>query len=410
MKKTTLFIVLASIIFITGCQQPIYEAIREDVAPEEATVSGDITNITRYKIGSEEYLFLAADGGLRYKRADNATHGSWSKFPVPFSLNQYDYDGSTYSGEQILTVLANSDYLYLITAKNAHTEIEGYTYPANIKLWGAKITSTTAKTDWTLVTENNTVLFPIAETEVSSSTTYYESKFRVFQTNAPQQAHRHAFVRSYNSTDKKWHYYELTGLDEFDESTMPAEYTISGIIDPSPSSAEDYVPVATSVVYFNGGLKFFTSTVAATNETYDADADLYFYSDSNTLYYNDSDDTTTSRSLEGKTTIYSLATTADSIIIGYGYPGSNTSTPKSGGIGRAVYNADGNLEITTFDNNATFQITSSYIVLALINATPDKTESESNLYAAITFYGTGSGFSNIGLWSYYPSRGNWNRE
>ena len=61
------------------------------------------------------------------------------------------------------------------------------------------------------------------------------------------------------------------------------------------------------------------------------------------------------------------------------------------------------------------KLTSSYNILATLNATPDKTEAESSLYASINFYGTGSSsssvsYTDVGLWSYYPSRGNWNRE
>ena len=37
-------------------------------------------------------------------------------------------------------------------------------------------------------------------------------------------------------------------------------------------------------------------------------------------------------------------------------------------------------------------------------------EIDSDLYASISFAGTSLNFSNIGLWSYYPDRGNWNRE
>ena len=63
-----------------------------------------------------------------------------------------------------------------------------------------------------------------------------------------------------------------------------------------------------------------------------------------------------------------------------------------------------------FETNAKFQITSSYIVLTLLNATPDQKELDSALYASITFTGGSYNFDNIGLWSYYPERENWNRE
>ena len=68
MKKTALLTLIASILLITSCQEPIFEAIREDVEPEEATVSGNITSITRYTANGTEFLALAADGGLKYKQ------------------------------------------------------------------------------------------------------------------------------------------------------------------------------------------------------------------------------------------------------------------------------------------------------------------------------------------------------
>jgi hypothetical protein len=52
--------------------------------------------------------------------------------------------------------------------------------------------------------------------------------------------------------------------------------------------------------------------------------------------------------------------------------------------------------------------------MSLLCADPSKTEAQSSLYATITYRGAGTSSSatpaNIGLWSYYPLRGNWNRE
>ena len=85
-------------------------------------------------------------------------------------------------------------------------------------------------------------------------------------------------------------------------------------------------------------------------------------------------------------------------------------TGNSSGIKKARLTAGVPGEMLSFNTNAQFQITSNYIVLSLVNATPEKDELESSLYASITFAGTSYNFDNIGLWSYYPSRGNWNRE
>ena len=85
-------------------------------------------------------------------------------------------------------------------------------------------------------------------------------------------------------------------------------------------------------------------------------------------------------------------------------------TGNAGGIDKVILDNKIPTSLGTFTTNAQFQITSDFIVLALLNATPEKSELESSLYSAINFPGTSESFSNVGLWSYYPSRGNWNRE
>ena len=395
MKKIAILTLMTSLLLFTGCWSPIYEAIREDVKPEDPTVSGNIGTITRYTAGGTEYLFLAADDGLRYKQKDKNSHGEWGTYSIPFGLHSYDFDSSSHSGEQILSVLANSTTLYLVTAVYEHTSTEGLSYPSNIKLWG----KTDGNDSWTLITENNSELFPVT---YNSSSTYYDSNFRVFQTNAPQKAHREAFIRAYDSENNVYKYYKLNGL------SVPAEITIatSSIIDPEPSSDEGYTPVASSVAYFNGEVKFFTSPVSTTNETYTTDATYCYYTNGDSSIYYTNGSTTKKSDTSGDTVISALATCADSILVGYG----KSSTGSSGGIDRMLLTDGVPGAIADFETNAQFQITSSYMVLTLLNATPEKKEIASSLYASITFAGASYNFDNVGLWSYYPERGNWNRE
>lgn len=395
MKKIAILTLMTSLLLFTGCWSPIYEAIREDVKPEDPTVSGNIGTITRYTADGTEYLFLAADDGLRYKQKDKNSHGEWGTYSIPFGLHSYDFDSSSHSGEQILSVLANSTTLYLVTAVYEHTSTEGLSYPSNIKLWG----KTDGNDSWTLITENNSELFPVS---YDSSDTYYHSNFRVFQTNAPQKAHREAFIRAYDSENNGYKYYKLNGL------SVPAEITIatSSIIDPEPSSDEGYTPVASSAAYFNGEVRFFTSPVSTTNETYTTDATYCYYTNGDSCIYYTNGSTTKKSDTSGDTVISALATCADSILVGYG----KSSTGTSGGIDRILLTDGVPGAIADFETNAQFQITSSYQVLALINATPEKAETASSLYASITFAGASYNFDNVGLWSYYPERGNWNRE
>ncbi len=403
MKKTAIITLIASLLILTGCQDPIFEAIRQDVKPEDPTVSGNVGSITRYTAGNQEFLFLAADNGLRYKHKDNSSHGAWNSYSIPFSLHSYDFNTSSHSGEQIISVLANSTTLYIISAVYSHTSAEGLSYPSNIKLYGKNITangtSISSEGDWTLITENNNSLFPITINENN----YYESNFEAFQTNAPMNAHRKAFIRAYDSENKVYHYYELNGL------SAPSEFslTASTIIDAEPSTDSGYVPVARSAVYFDGGIKYFTSSVATTNETYTSEASHYYYTNrNNKLYYSNGNGSPLNLAANSSYAISALATCADSILIGYG----NISNGSAGGIDRATLTNGEPVKLAPFSTNAQFQITRDYIVLTLLNASPEKTETESNLYAAITFSGSSLNFNNIGLWSYYPGRGNWNRE
>ena len=411
MKKIALLTLIFSIFLLSSCQDAIFESIMEDVIPESATVSGNITNITRYTVGTEEYLFLAADGGLRYKPRLNSEHGAWKVFDLPFELIHYNSEANTYDGEQILTVLADDVYLYLVTTSYTYDLRYGQNYPYNFKIWAVKDFTkngdelTADNAAWTSYTPSETEqneLFPIAK----NSDDYYYSNFNVFQTNAPQQAHRAAYLRSYNTTNNTHTYYKFNG------GSMPSVITLNqaDIIDANRTTDASYVAVARSAVWFNG-IKFIASRVATTNETYDDDPTYYYYTNGNSkLYYNSSDTETNASGIDANTSyiISALATTKDSILIGYG----SVSDTSAGGIGRMLLDSGVPKGLASFTTNAPFQITSSYKVVSLLNATPDLPELDSNLYASINFASASNSFDNIGLWSYYPERGlsGWNRE
>ncbi len=412
MKKTAIsflaaFLAAINVFTFTGCQEAIFEEIRADVEPEEPTVSGNIGTITRYTAGDKEFLVLAADDGLRYKQKDKSSHGEWKTYGIPFSLHSYNFDSSSHDGEQLVSVLADSDYLYIISVSYKNTSTEGLTYPSNIKLWGKQITNNgnklSSEGSWKKIIDRNDhkEIFPLAVTDSG----YYTTNFKVFQTNAPMKAHRAAFIRAYDS-DTGYHYYRLNGLEVPEEITIEKE----AIIDPDPSSAEDYVPVANGAVYFGGEIKFFTCHAVTTNETYEDEATYYYYTNSDNRLYFSNGSSVDSIKGHSDCVISSLATCADSILVGYG-----KILGAAGGIARSDLIDGVPVSIRRFntekgDSNAGHQISTSYKVLVLLNATPEKTEEDSSLYAAISFTATAANFDKIGLWSYYPKRGNWNRE
>ena len=138
------------------------------------------------------------------------------------------------------------------------------------------------------------------------------------------------------------------------------------------------------------------------------------YNSTKKLYLFEGDPSAMSLIVEAGSAIASLAITADSVIIGEG--SYNASYTSNGGIQRVEMDSSSKpkKELAKFKNNAEYQFTSAYIVMSLLCADPAKTEAQASMYATITYRGAGTSSSatpaNIGLWSYYSSRGNWNRE
>lgn len=385
-------LILLSIITFTSCFNPIFYEIRKDVEPEPATVSGNIPNITRFTENGVEYLFLAADGGIRYKMASNTLHGTWAIYPTPFALLSYNFDTSSFTGQQVISVFASSNTLYLLSAEYSSTGSEGTTIPSKINLWGKSSLSLTE--GWTLINTSAAInYFPIIKNLTND---YYDSYFNIFQTNSPMAAHRHVYICSYIPALATYKYYELSGTSE------PVEITIPKIED---------VPVSRvySAAYINGSVKFFNSRAVTTNETYTAEATKVYYAIGQSIFYSDGTVfNTTSGLLAGKE-VSCLATCSDALLIGCG--STLTDYVKGGGIEKAALSEDGvPTTLVPFTTNAAFQITETYPVLSLLNATPSYTELSSTLYASVTFYNSNGVYNNIGLWSYIPSRGNWNRE
>ena len=394
--KITSTLLLPFVLLLAGCQDPVFEKVRKDVKPETATVSGNIGQITRFTINGEEYLFLSANEGLRYKKASNTEHGSWAKAALPFDLLHYNYDGSSMDGYQITNVCANSTNLYLFTIQYETASYEGTTNPkgsANgnheFTIWTS--TNPTDRDSWDIV--NYTIPFPCVYDKTND---VYKTYYSVFQTNAPLTDNRFVYVSTY----------------ENDSFTC---YRLEGTANPVKEQNPDVVDGKStdqlfSAAYFKDGVKFFTAKAATTDETFTSPANNLYYSNGKSLYYINKDTypnkTNTYTSSEA---ISALAATKDSILIGLG--DLKSTSDDDGGIERVLLDSDGKpTGKAYFESNADAQISSLYVVLALLNATPGETERNSSLYAAISYIGTQGYAGNRGLWSYYPDRDNWNRE
>ena len=423
--RKTLFVslFLTGLMMITSCgYEPIFYGIMHDVAPEKATVSGNIISIARCQVNGEEYLFLNGDGALMYKKLSSNTHGEWNTYSrLPFSLHHYNYfpdstEGEGHIGHQILEVISDKDNIYMLTATVRIDNQYGIDLPEQFYLWSHPLNNlfTDTSAGWKNITEGAEKDLFISKYDTENGE--FNTSFYLFSTNTPKPEHRKAYLRVTKTTD--------------DGNTIDEYYTLNGQTNCPPLKDEsigttNYVTTlegntrVNSAFYIGNTLFFSDSLSVTTNETANNAATFACmagvnssYNATKTLYLYEG--TELQQILNSSSTISSLALTADSLIIGNG--NYNSSYTSNGGIERVLLDTDGKPENKTseFTNNAKYQFTSAYILMTLLCADPTKTEAEACLYATISYRGTSSSTSaspkDVGLWSYYPSRGNWNRE
>lgn len=355
MKKIlkTLTLSLIFIPFIAGCKAPVFYEIMRDVAPEEATVNGVITSITRYISSTEEKLVTFSSDGLIWKDANGTAHGQWSCFP----------DSNQLSGKIIKTA-ADKSNLYVVTI-TFHEDVEnGLNLPDAATLW-------CYDGSWDKV----------------STPELLPGNFNIFCTNDVNNNKRSAYLRIGDIV------YKLNGTT-FNESTQQNGNYNSAV---SGGNSSDI---------------FFESTASVKNEKY------IYWGEGSKLYY--SNNTSNPKAEENKklaldagTDISCLAVTSDSLLIGRG-DFSNSLISKGGIAKTSLTNGVPGNSLESFSTNATSQLASVYQIYTLLVANPEQTELEASIYASMGFKGSGSStsvsYDNIGLWSYYPARGNWNRE
>lgn len=399
----------------TGCFSPVYDYVNKDVPPLSGSILGTIRAVTRYTIDEKEFLVVVSNDGIMYKSAEDEYYGAWKKYTAlpDFEPHHFDYYG-TYShiGEQMLITHADSDTLYLFTVSYENDNMEGTTVPNGLYVYAKKIAlaedgSWSSDGEWTQIISKDSEInyFPIYKNK-----DYYYTAFSVFSTNSPQKAHRKVYLRcgDPDADDENYRtvsYYEFSGLN------APVAITAT-----AADYADEEKDCINSAVYFDNQVVFFNSIASTTNETYSEDASVLYYSYDKNIYYKTLADSEFTKS-EFSTGQYvsTLCTCKDALIIGRGQFNSGSNSP-TGGVVQTTLDENGIIgsELTTFSSNIETQLRTSYYILCMLNTTPEKSEEDSSLYASIDFSSTGAStsvkFYEVGLWSYYKDRGNWNRE
>lgn len=251
------FLVLAAVFaagVFSGCQDPIFWNIRQEVKLEEATIYGDIFSIVRFK----DKLFIA-NGNIYSKDKNANSHGQWSKMNGPAG--------------HVLTVAADSSYVYALSVTSRKNDSEG-----EMELESRKLYYSSDGNSWKEV----------------SGITLSNSKSDVVKllcTNSPKVAHRYAYIRNKNNV------YELNGSS-------------------ASSSAESGAGSALSCVYANDGVKFYNAEAACTDETESSDASAIYYSSGSDLKRVNADGSSEKTVVNGiRSTVYGIAVMKDSVLV-----------------------------------------------------------------------------------------------
>lgn len=347
MKKINFALLTLLALTFTGCFNPVFSNIKKEVALKPATVSGNVNSIVR----CGNYLVTQTGSAVYYASVDNTakTVSGWTKRGNSvFSPVSFDYYGSSeYRGQYIFKIASNDMNIYILTAEFL-VDNDGKVKPKAYHLY---YSTNVTGSDWTEILK---VPFVMEDT-----TLLYDNG-----TNA--------YIRC--GAD----YYQLS-------NPLGTKYT--------PVPADKYL---TATAYIK-------DTAGQTNYS-------YIYADGNKIM---GDDGTVIYTAAGN--VSALALTKDYLIFGCGNPSSPEST--GGGIYHLAIDQSTKKiasSLSGFNSNADAALTSSYQITALVAAFPDKPESENYIYAGANFKTAGGSISvsyeNICLWSYVPTRGNWNRE
>ena len=373
----------------TGCYDAVYQSIRNEIPLEERTVSGFINSIVRFTQGSDEYLFMQ-NGKISYKKADASYHGAWLEAPNTPKGISFDFYSSSFSGTHFMKLAADTSNIYALGYEVEVGSINGRNVPKTVKLYCCSSVGGA----WQEVSAVNAKIAAYIS-GLSSYAYMTDASIHLFCTNSPQKEHRKAYIRIGGGGGKgTGEVFELSGTG----TTVTTATTTNG----AGSNTH-------SAVYYGSAVHFLDALAAGTDETSSAAAKYVYYATGDTLYsfpVTSSPTAAVSTNLSTSKDIISLAVTGDSILLG----------TNGNGIFRVTHASDGTpaSSKSEFQTNAQNVMYSPYIVRALFCATPDKNETQADCYSSVQFRYTAQGasadYSNVGLWSYYPSRGNWNKE
>lgn len=420
----------------------------------------------------DQYIFMS-NGAIQCKNATIESHGAWFDCPGGklFSDVSYSYYDNKFDGVYICSVVTDSTYVYALGYELKYNENKSRNEPGKFHLYYAKPVEANGILicNWQeydaltkKLEEYKTVVDKYDEEAFGMSLSIH-----LFGTNTVNPNHRAAFIRIGGGNPYRYSYrnticdvYKLDGSSPKTATPVATLNKITGSSEKDDAGVMKYSEITSivmSCVYFDGEYHFSnylnmvtdegaassSSTASGTTEPnyvyFGGYGDYVFsfrvkeeenadpehvYND----YFHNKD--LIKNILNGTLlpinhsqvafvkfggSVISLAVTNDSLLCG---TGTNRFYESSSSAGKGIYKAslvNGKLAgIGTFVTNADSVMKSPYMVRALLCADPSRNEVETSLYSSVDFIYTpasaGTNIDNRGVWAYYPTRGNWNRE
>lgn len=454
MKKLLKFIpaLLTLSAIFTSCYDPVFENIRREVKLEDGQIAGFINDIVRFKNNDEEYLYLPT--GLIYskkitdsvnKPGDLAvadSHGKWNKTQHGIGEIAYDYYGEKFNGEYVVKFAANSNTLYALTSTLGVYDDKGRNIPTGFKLYYLNNVSE----NLTAFGNDSQIQKDINNYFATGDKDNYATDLRIqlFCTNTPKNENRRAFLKIGSSG--LWFKTLIDGTETEVESLIyELEGTTPKLLYYRTKNTDNfrvlgeyykslYYNVLSAVDLGEKKVLFLPFIGVTSNATINNDADWICYGKGTNAYYftkkiyeenseniikyfnNQTDENyktvesiLKSVGLSTDKEIISATACADDIL--FGSRGNGVFRAKITGSGDSVeIKSETNFE----DLNTQDIMQSPYIIRMLFTVDPSKSFKEATRYSAMDFLYTASNSTANdnyrGLWSYYPSRGNWNKE
>lgn len=360
------FALALSLLCLASCQGVVYDNIRKEVELESGNIAGDIRAIVRFK---DKYYI--ANGGIYYKDKTWNFYGAWIPTASPMG--------------QVLKLAADKKYLYALVGISAENEKEGTNVGQSRALYYSE-----DGINWQLIKGlgvNGYIL--------------YNSKAIIYTyllcTNSIKEDNRSAYFVLNDGTAAKTQN-KAYRLDGPNVAEMELGTGLNGI-DEKPFSTINLV--SRSCVWFDGKVYFFNSNASTTNETEKTAPTIFYYGLGSYLRWGGAQKNEVG--IMCRDTLQSLGVTADYILVGTN--SGITHHPLVSGIPGASVD---------FITNAAATLSGAYRILALLVVSPELKELQTPIYASQVYAGTGASnsaqFDHVGLWAYYPARGNWNRE